>query len=234
MKKKRPTKFDFWYAVNNTEIVSMPSRRLETFGATLLNYHMISELMDSVDQVRVREGRIHAFRPQIITPMSFTDAMLEGFGDEAERYVDWLREHAEDLRMLQYGFKIKKEEFSEHVLSGNVKAVTERVQSEVKSKEDPFSAIVRGVDNPWEVCLVKLMVEVIRTSAPANFQELERRNMFGETDGIPNTVHQEIEAAFSATARDRSMIGKLAGKLERYGLFEKYQDRFFALVRGNK
>jgi hypothetical protein len=51
---KKPTQFDFWYAVNNTEVVLAPRRHLETFGNTLINYHMVSELMDNVGQVRVR------------------------------------------------------------------------------------------------------------------------------------------------------------------------------------
>jgi hypothetical protein len=157
--------------------------------------------------------------------------MLEGFGEEAERYVEWLRENGVDLRVLQYGFKIKKEEFSENILSGNLKTITEKVRDEVKSKDDPFGAVIRGVDKPWEVCLVKLMVEVIRHSAPANFRELERRNMFGETDGIPNIVCEEIETAFRAAAKDPSMIKALAGKLDHYGVFEQYQDRFFGLVK---
>ena len=35
---KRPTQFDFWFAVNNTEIVMPPKRHLETFGNTIINY----------------------------------------------------------------------------------------------------------------------------------------------------------------------------------------------------
>ena len=49
MQEKQP--FDFWYAVNNTELVTTPSNRLETFGETVVNYYMVCELMDSVDTV---------------------------------------------------------------------------------------------------------------------------------------------------------------------------------------
>ena len=38
--------FDFWYAVNNTEIVRQPSGQLETFGTTVLNYFLLTEIMD--------------------------------------------------------------------------------------------------------------------------------------------------------------------------------------------
>ena len=88
----KPTKFDFWYAVNNTEIVLKPSRHLETFGSTVLNYHLITELMDNVGQVRVRQGRLEAARPQIVTPEAYANMSMEGFCDEARKYIEWLRD----------------------------------------------------------------------------------------------------------------------------------------------
>mgnify|MGYP001613653976 CR=1 FL=1 len=231
MPEKR-TRFDFLYAINNTEIVSLPAQRLETFGATILNYHLISELMDKVDHVRVREGKIQSYRPQILIPGSPDyRSVLEGFGDEAERYVEWLKAQKQELHLLKYGFKIKKGECSEQVLADNVLAVTEKVQTDVKGRNDPFSAIVRGVDDPWEVCLIKLMFEVIGRSFESNVKDLRRRNLFGETDGIPNVVVQDIENAFLAAARNPALIGRLARKLERYGVFENFQDRFFAIVK---
>ncbi len=224
-------KLDFWYAVNNTEIISLPTRHLETFGVTILNYYLISELMDSVDRVRVREGRIQAYRPKIVMPNSFSDSVLEGFGSEANDYVDWLRQNMSDLRILQYGFKIKKEEFSEEVITESMPAVTDKVQKQVSTKNEPFSAVLTGVDKPGEVCLIKLMVEVVRRSLQGNVNDLEKRNMFGETDGIPNSVRLEIEETFLLAARDASLIKQLAARLKRYGVFRSYEDRFFALVR---
>lgn len=226
------TQFDFWYAINNTEIVSLPARRLETFGATILHYHLISELMDMVDHVRVREGKIQSYRPQIVIPGSPAyQSVLEGFGAEAERYIEWLKENKQELHVLQYGFKIKKGECSEHVLADNIMSVTDKVRADVKGRQDPFIAVVRGVDDPWEVCLLKLMFEVIRRSIPGNVNELKSRNLFGETDGVPNVVAQDIEETFLAAARNPALTGRLALKLERYGVFEKYQDRFFSIVR---
>ena len=32
--------FDFWYAVNNTEILKLPDKKLETFGASDVHYHL--------------------------------------------------------------------------------------------------------------------------------------------------------------------------------------------------
>jgi len=231
--KKRST-FDFWYAVNNTKILLMPSRHLETFGTTVLNYHLVSELMDTVNQARVREGRMQASRPQIITPESYSKTILEGFGDEARQYVEWLKEHEKEVRILQYGYSLKKEEFSEHIISDNMRTVAERVENEVKGKGDPLSAVVIGVDEPWDVCLIKLFWEVIQKSARTNIQELERKHMFDDSGGVPSGVRKEIEAAFLAASKNPSFITSLGKKLQDYGLFDEYQDRFFALIKASK
>jgi hypothetical protein len=230
----QPSSFDFRYAVDNTEILMLPAKHLETFGSTVLHYHLVSELMDSVDQVRVREGRMQAHRPQIITPEAYSKTLLEGFGEEAERYVEWLKEHEKDIRILQYGYKLKQESFSEHLVSDNMKAVADRVQREVKEKGDPFSAVVIGVDNPWDVCLVKLFWEVIRNSSGTNIRQLEQRHMFDNAGGVPMALRTEIEAAFLAASGNSALIKPLGSKLQQHGLFEEYQDRFFSLVKTSK
>ena len=229
---KKPTQFDFWFAVNNTEIVVPPKRHIETFGNTIINYHMVSELMDSVGKVRVREGRMQALRPQIITPSSYSTMMLEGFGEQAQQYLEWLKEHEDTVRILRYGYTLKQEAFSEQVLTDTAEAVLERVKSEQAAKKDPFAAVIKGVDDPWDVCLVRLFWTVIQNSAQANIRELHERRMFDLQDGLPAGVRDEIEKGFLAAARDASLIKPLGKMLQEKGLFEHYQDRFFNLVQG--
>ena len=43
-------------------------------------------------------------------------------------------------------------------------------------------------------------------------------------------IQREIEMEFQMASMDKSRISALGQKLEKYGLFEKYQDRFFRLV----
>jgi len=59
---------NFQYAIENTEVILAPQGRIATFGNTSFRFYLISELMDQVNEVRVRDGRIHAERPQILTP----------------------------------------------------------------------------------------------------------------------------------------------------------------------
>lgn len=229
MSKPSPT--DFWYAVSQTRIVVMPPRRLETFGTTLLHYHLISELMDTVGQVRIREGRITSHRPQIITPTAYATEILEGFGPDAARYADWLRENAQDLRMIQYGFKIRKEEIQQHIVTDSLNAVMERVEKTVRAKQDPLAAVVVGVDEPWEVCLLKLMVDVSGSSFRGNVRDLERRKLFDLQAEIPSSIREGIEIAFSEAARDPSKIKALGAMLQKHGVFNDYEERFFELMK---
>lgn len=230
----KTTPFDFWYAVNNTEVVLKPRRHLETFGHTVLNYAIVSELMDTIGKVRVREGRMHAARPQIITPSAYSEMILEGFGEQAEKYADWLRENESNIHILRYGYTLRKESFNEEVFSDNIDAVLERVKKDFTERKDPFSAVVKGVENPWDVCLIKLFWQVIQESVSSNFSEMARQKMFEVRDGIPMGVRREIDEAFSAAARDPSLIKKLGSRLQELNLFNQYQDRFFALVNAKR
>jgi len=221
--------FDFWYAVNNTEVVAVPQSRLETFGNTMVNYHLVTELMDSVDKVRVREGKLKAFRPEIITPKSIDEMMLEGFGNEAQEYADWLQDHAGDLQILKYGFKIQKQEINDYILSDPLDAVIERVKDSLVESGDPLGAVLVGVDRPWEVCLLKLMVELVQGSVAGNMQDIRQRQRDRKTQ-----FHQQIEQAFLNASRDASKVPELARLLRQHGLFEHYEDRFFAAVHASK
>ena len=228
---KKTTQFDFWYAVNNTELLVLPKRHLETFGNTLINYTLVSELMDSVGQVRVREGRMQAMRPQIITPAAYSNMVLEGFGEQAEQYLEWLREHEDQVRVLRYGYTLKQEAFSEQVLTDSLESVLGRVREVAASKRDPFCAVIKGVDTPWDVCLIRLFWQTVQNSAQANIRELSERHLFEMRDGIPMAVRDEIDAAFAVAEKDATRVKPLGKLLQDKGVFEHYQDRFFSLVR---
>ena len=221
--------FDFWYAVNNTELVTTPTSRLETFGDTVVNYHLVCELMDSVDKICVREGHLKALKPEIITPQSLGQMDLEDFGADAKQYADWLAEHSGDLKILQYGFRIQKQEIKKYVVTDRLDNVMDRVKAEVGAKDDPLSAILIGVDSPWEVCLLKLMVELVQHSAQGNMQDIRQRSAT-----LKNDLIKSIEHGFLEASRDHSKINALADHLRKSGLWEKYEDRFFALVKASE
>ena len=143
--------FDFWYAVRNTQVVHAPSRALETFGETRIHYYHLAELPDVPGKVRVREGRLEAHKPLLITPEAYVQEEMAGFGEQARQYLEFLKQHQDAIRILQYGYRLSQEAFSEQVVTDSLDAVAERVEGEVKRSEDPFAAVIKGVDDPWDV-----------------------------------------------------------------------------------
>src|SRR2546423_15580591 len=145
------TRDDFDYAIENTHVIVAPEQQIATFGSTSFDFYLISELMDRVDQVRIRNGKIHAERPQILTPEHYCRLLLEGFGEKAERYIDRLREHARNIAVLRYGFQFRKTDLSGQTLPDSIDAVFNRTRHNSERKSEPLSAVIHGVDDAWEV-----------------------------------------------------------------------------------
>jgi hypothetical protein len=171
------TRDDFEYAIENTRVIVAPEQQIATFGNTSFNFYLISELMDRVDQVRIRNGKIHAERPQILTPEHYCRLLLEGFGEKAERYVDQLREHARNIAVLRYGFQFRKTDLNEQTLRESIDAVIDRTKRRVESANEPLSAIIHGVDDAWEVCLLKFTIDLVEGSSGGNLGDFRRRGL---------------------------------------------------------
>src|SRR5437588_5462282 len=104
---------DFQYAIENTQVILSPEQKIATFGTTSFRFYPITELMDRVNEVRVRDGKIHADRPQILTPEHLSRLLLEGFGEKAQRYAEQLRERAQNFAVVRYGFQFRKPDVTE-------------------------------------------------------------------------------------------------------------------------
>ena len=165
--------FDRWYAAKSARFLVEPSHRLATFGNTLVNYHLVSELDDHPGKVRIREGRLEAHQPLVITP-HFQETEFEGLGDEAREYFNFLKENEERLRVLRYGYHLKSDNFSEQIVTDRLPVVTERVKTAVLESGDKFAAVIQCVDEPWDVALVELWLREVSRSAGDNISELQK------------------------------------------------------------
>jgi hypothetical protein len=168
---------NFQYAIENTEVILAPQGQIATFGHTSFRFYLISELMDQVNEVRVRDGRIHAERPQILTPDHYARLLLEGFGEKAARYVEQLRERAEQFAVLRYGFQFRKTDVVEKTIRASMASVIEQTKARVNRAEEPLSAVIQGVDDAWEVCLLKFTIDLIERSSGGNLGDLRRRGL---------------------------------------------------------
>ena len=165
--------FDRWYAAKSARFLVEPRHRLETFGNTLVNYHLVSELEDHPGKIRVREGRLEAHQPLVITP-DLGEIETEGLGDEARAYLEFLKENEKNLKILRYGYSLKSDNFSEQIVTDRLSVVTERVKGEVLASGDTFAAVVQCVDDPWDVALVELWLREVKRSAKGNIDELQK------------------------------------------------------------
>jgi hypothetical protein len=168
---------DFTYALENTRVVLAPSQRLDTFGTSLFTYFLVTEEMDAVNLSRVREGHIHAERPQIVTPQNMARLFLEGFGDQGQRFADQLGRQPNRFAFLKYGFRVSKSDIRSYDVHESLGNVTGRLKDELQLKNEPLTALLTGVDDGWEVCLLKFMVDMITASLPGNLGDFRERGM---------------------------------------------------------
>jgi hypothetical protein len=167
---------DFNYAMENTRVVVMPGNAIETYGNTSFRFRLVTEPMDEVGTVRLRSGMIHADRPRILAPRYISRLILDGFGVRAREFADWL-ENQRDLHFLRYGFSLRKTDFSENVYKEPKDDLLSRIEEELHRSDDPMDALIEGVDEGWEVCLMKFTMDMINRSAPENLSEWKRRGL---------------------------------------------------------
>lgn len=168
---------DFEYAIENTEVIIAPQGRIATFGHTSFRFYLISELMDRANEVRVRDGQIHAERPQIMTPDHYARLLLEGFGEQAQRFAERLRQQAQKFAVLRYGFQFRKTDVTEKRVRASISSVIEETRVRVERTDDPLSAVIQGVDDAWEICLLKFTIDLIERSSGGNLGDFRRRGL---------------------------------------------------------
>lgn len=170
---------NFFYAMETSRVIHEPDRRIATFGETRFQFQLISELMDRSGEVRIRSGEMEACRPLLIRPDP--DMEMEGFGDEARerlgKLLQQMREVGMDLAFLQYGFRFRRSEVQEEIVKEPVADVCERLLSDVRRTGNPMLAILEGVDDTWEIALMKFSLEMIAQSHQINTFDLKRKNL---------------------------------------------------------
>jgi len=210
-----------------TEILRAPARLLATFGATRIDYHLISPADGLPGRTRLREGVVVSARPAILTPEAFA-RRFEGFGDEAAEFARWAAASYRDLlRALEYNFR--NQGMAARVLSEDPRLVAERMIADFDARGAADQAVIRCPDGAWPLALMKFALDEAARSFPGHVKDLERRAMFSPDRGAGDRRRREVEALLDAAGRDRGVLPELGAKLREYGLFEEYEDRFLAL-----
>jgi hypothetical protein len=222
-------------AARHTEIIRHPRQHLDTFGITNIYYYLLtepvySELTNGASETVIREGRVIAERPKIVTPYYLTH--IEGFSYDARRYLETLLQiHGPNAPGLYYTYK--NEPKGLNIVSDKWQAVVDKLNLEIDKKGDPLISIVKGQDDLWDVSLLKFIYEITSRSVPSNIAQLGSRGLLGMSHGgLPVGARQTIEEMFGQVSRGELKPQALERELNQWGVFEEYQDRFFAVIRG--
>ena len=222
------------HAVKHTEILRAPKQSLYTFGTTNLYYYLVtepaySELVKTDAETVVREGRVIAERPRIVTPYYLSN--LDGFSSEARRYFEALmKERGANIPGLFYTYSNEPKELT--IVANDLPSVVDKLNAEIDKRGDPLAAIIKGEDALWDVSLMKFIYEVTRNSLQHNLKQMDSRGLLDiDAAGIPTDVRVRINELFEKVARGESEPGDLKDELERWGLCEEYQDRFFNIFK---
>jgi hypothetical protein len=221
-------------AVEHTEILRAPKQSLTTFGTTNIYYYLVTEpayaeLIPNTKETVVREGRVIAEKPRIVTPYYLSS--LEGFSDSAHRYFNHLiQTYGHSVEGLLYTYRNEPKEMN--IVSDNLPAVVAKLNEEIDKRNDPLTTIIRGLDEMWDVALIKFIFEMTQRSVGKNARQMRARGLLTMDDkGIPADARAKIEGLFLQAAAGDIDPGILKDELDRWNIFPEYEDRFLSLFR---
>lgn len=222
------------HAIRHTEVLRPPRQNLATFGTTNIYYYLVTEpsyreLVEGENETVVREGRVLAERPKVVTPSYL--ANVEGFSEHAKRYLEMIiREHGQHSLGLFYGYKNEPGEMA--ILSSDLNSVVHRLEEKIDKEGDLLTTIIKGVDELWDVSLMKFIFEVTGHSLSSNVSELGKRGLLNvDRGGVPMDARLSIEQLFGLVNKGELDPSELKLELDRWSLFGEYEDRFLRLFR---
>jgi hypothetical protein len=221
----------FLNVMNKTKILRPPKHTLATFGTTTFSYVLLSEIPELKGQCRLRQGRVTAQRPMILTP-DLWRKRFEGFGDDSENYKNAMDQlFGESLRGLEYTFKNELDKTS--IETSALPDVAQRAMDVMNSENAPRTTLLQGPDATWGLSVMKFIVDMSLRSFPVNLRELDEHDSFNPQKRVEARTRYLIEQLFRQASTDPGIIKKLGEVLKENGLFGEYEDRFFALVQAN-
>jgi hypothetical protein len=91
-------------------------------------------------------------------------------------FADWFRQYG-NMEIVRYGFIFAKRGFTESVVSEPMEAVRDRIMDDVRSSGSPSRAVIVGVDDTWEISLLKFTMEMVASSREINAFDFKRRGL---------------------------------------------------------
>lgn len=230
---------DWMRAVERTWIVRFPKQHLATFGTTNLSYYVVTEpiyerLNAGIKEGVVRTGRVIAEKPTVVTP--FYAMNLQGFSDEAYDYFRYLSSRVgPNAAGVLYQYRNQPEKTD--IVSGLPDEIAARISDDLDQRKDDLAVVMVGVDEYWDLALLKFIYEFTSSSASQNVRELQSGGLLEPQSGfggVPRAATEQIEKLFREVEGGDGNPDVLKQQLDRWGLFGYYEDRFLSLFRRRK
>ena len=228
----------FLKVLMNTVVVKLPKQKLASFGTSVITYNMVTkplyQTLDTDKQTEeavLRRGTVKAERPQIVTPQFLS--RTQGFGEEAQEFMRELirRGQADDPGIL---YTYSNTPGHMEIISSRPEDVADRISRQIDSESRPLEAVVLGVDELWDVSLMKFIFELTNSSAPTNAADFMRSGRLKIDNGVPMDARLRIGESLLQVRNGNLDPAVLHEELEAWQLFDEYQDRFFQALRGRE
>ena len=228
---------DWYKAIEQTYVVKYPKQHLATFGITSIEYFVVTEpLYTAIDSQKkelegvVRKGKVKAEQPKLVTP---TYAMnLNGISDEAYKYFNQVA-HLYGANSPGIMYQYNNEPENLEILSGNPNEIAHRISKELRDKKNDLSVVISGVDEFWDVALLKFIYEFTASSVSFNSREMRGAGLMEPQSfagGVPAAAANQIEEMFKSVKKGGS-AETLKNELDKWGVYRYYEDRFLNLFR---
>ena len=229
---------DWLRAIEKTWVVRFPRQNLATFGVTNIRYFVVTEpiyqpMQPDEREGVVRTGQVVAEKPAVVTP--FYAMNLDGFSEDAYEYFQRIMQrHGPNSPGILYQYKNQSEGMD--ILKGSPEEIAHRISDDLDGRKQELAVVMVSVDEYWDVALLKFIYEFTSASASQNVEEFKSSGLLEPQpgmNGIPRAATREIERLF-VEIESGSPIGNpdmLKRELDRWGLFDFYEDRFLSLFR---
>ena len=141
-----------------------------------------------------------------------------------------IKMHGANAPGLFYTYKNEPKELN--IVSDNLPSVVSKLNEEIDRRGDRLTSIIRGEDELWDVSLMKFIYEMTRSSLRNNLLQMGSRGLLDiDASGVPVDARVRIDELFRKVAKGESEPHELKAELDRWNLFEEYEDRFFNIFK---
>ena len=224
-------------AIEQTFVAKFPKQNLATFGITVVDYFIVTEpIYAAFDSTKkdleavVRKGKVVAGKPTLITP---TYALhLQGFSDDA---YDYMRNisliYGPNSPAIMYEYENKS--ISLEIVGGIASEVANRISDDLENHKNDLSVVIVGIDEFWDVSLMKFIYEFTASSIEYNAREMRDKGLLEPqigAGGIPRVAADQIEEMFKSVENGGNPeILKI--ELDKWGVYKFYEDRFLRFFK---